>query len=239
MKRSRSVRTAVFLSAALVVAAQAEAQLFGSQGRSGRSGIVSLRERAAGNRKPRGSTASKSKPVADEFIDENARYLRENRSAGDFVGSDSRELKGFVGMQQGETEGAIRSAVEGNLVRTAPTPTVNRQLALPPRLGMYRPRLALGFAVTRPPAPAVGLVAARSLELSPSIHSTRPFEVSMAGRSATLRGAVASAHEKKLAALMLLFEPGISEVKNELEVLPVEVAPPTRPALGPEPGGDR
>jgi hypothetical protein len=50
--------------------------------------------------------------------------------------------------------------------------------------------------------------------------STNRFAVSVAGTEATVRGAVASARDRKLAELMLLFEPGIDRVQNLLEVRP-------------------
>ena len=73
------------------------------------------------------------------------------------------------------------------------------------------------------------------LSASPSIRATEPLEVSMAGRTATLRGTVESEHEKQLAGLMLLFEPGISKVQNELAVAPSDSTPSAEPRPAPVP----
>ena len=147
------------------------------------------------------------------------RFLRGARDATDFVGADSRD-RGFVGGQSA-ADGEIRSSIENarELVREAVDPAINR-MRTPPQLesGMYAPRLRLGFTPTRLPAQAMETSMMERLSVSPSIRSSTPLEVSVAERTATLRGTVGSEHEKKLAGLMLLFEPGISEVRNELAV---------------------
>ena len=40
------------------------------------------------------------------------RFVRGNRRITDFVGADSTEQRSFVGVQQGETEGRIISAIK-------------------------------------------------------------------------------------------------------------------------------
>ena len=57
--------------------------------------------------------------------------------------------------------------------------------------------------------------------------------VKMEGRTAVLQGAVASEHQRRLAARLALFEPGVSDVRNELKVDPA-VAPPEK-SSPPEP----
>lgn len=57
---------------------------------------------------------------------------------------------------------------------------------------------------------------------SASRHSARfgRIEVSVEGRTARLQGTVASADDRDLAALIALFEPGISDVQNDVIVQP-------------------
>ena len=53
------------------------------------------------------------------------------------------------------------------------------------------------------------------------------IEVLVAGRTATLRGAVASARQRELAEIVARFSPGIFQIQNELTVRPPPaVAPP-------------
>ncbi len=228
--------TAVLLATAL--ASDVHAQIAGrrsvGQGISrGRTGIAtparpSPRERAAGLR---GRPAGENPGGAAEDVGQitgDERYLRENRSAADFVGADSGESRGFVGGQATEVSAEdIQSAITEPLVRPGATVNVNRPLApqVPRSTEMYRPRLSIGFNFTRQTPRDTSLAARNQLRTSHAIHSTAAIEVSIAGRTATVRGAVASEHERKLAELLLLFEPGISEVTNELEVKPPDPRP--------------
>jgi len=223
------VTCAALFAISLIWSAAAEAQI-------DNRGATSLRDRMQ-NRMNSGASSranSRANPgangganlganpgaVAEDVggISGDERFLRDARDAADFVGAGSRE-GGFVGGQSAVGDGEITSAIEGDLVREAVQPAINRLLNLPQLpTGMYAPRLRLGFTPTILPAPAIEMMAVQRLSVSSAIRSTRPFEVSMAGRTATLRGAVASEHEKRLAGLMLLFEPGISKVENELAV---------------------
>jgi uncharacterized protein YjbJ (UPF0337 family) len=176
--------------------------------------------------------------VADDVgeITGDERFLRDARDASDFVGADSRE-GGFVGGQSA-ADGEIRSAIEnaGDLVREAVDPAINRIRSLPQlQTGMYAPRLRLGFTPTTLPAPTMEAALVQRLSTSSAIRTTEPIAVSMAGRTATLRGTVVSAHEKRLAGLMLLFEPGISKVENELAVATPESSSPVEPQSKPAP----
>lgn len=217
----------------------AEAQTSRASASSSR-GITSLRDRMQSRMNSGGS--SRASALADDedsvgAISGNERFLREARDATDFVGAGARE--GFVGGQSAVGQAEIRSAIEGDLVREADDPAINRQRSLPQlQTGMYAPRLRLGFTAATLPLPTLQQAVAERLSASATIHATRPIEVSMAGRTATLRGAVGSEHEKRLAALMLLFEPGISRVENELSVAPPAAdspMPQPLPAAAPVP----
>jgi hypothetical protein len=87
---------------------------------------------------------------------------------------------------------------------------------------VYNPRLAVGSAPLARPAEVSTtgwqLPALRRLESAFAKDRIRSIAVSLEGGKATLRGTVSSEHERTLAALMALFEPGISEVQNQLVV---------------------
>ena len=66
--------------------------------------------------------------------------------------------------------------------------------------------------------------------------SGAPLEVSLEGRTATLRGTVATRHDRALAEQLLLLEPSVARVKNELQVGPVGATPgKSQPQPGPSP----
>ena len=59
---------------------------------------------------------------------------------------------------------------------------------------------------------------ASRINVSRSIQPIVPVEVTISNRTATLRGVVATANGRDLAVRLVLLEPGISRVKNELTV---------------------
>jgi len=161
----------------------------------------------------------------------NERFIRGNRRAGDFVGRDTRERKGFVGTQQGGQSGRARPAVTGTIHAA---PDANRTGSHPhaSASGPSEPRLSIAFAVTPPTGGQLATSLARQLQASPGFQATGRIAVSVANGIATLRGEVASARDRAMAEQLALFEPGIDSVRNELKVRP----PP--PSLQPYlPGG--
>lgn len=209
-----SITGLAVLALSLLWASVAEAQ---------RTSIIDqIRERRSSEANPGAVAEDVGAITGDE------RFLRDARDADSFVGA-SRE-GGFVGGTSAVDQVEIRSAVEGDLVREAIDPAINRMRTLPQLpTGMYAPRLRLGFTPTTPPAPAMEAAMADRLTKSTTIRSWAPLEVSLAGRTATLHGTVGSEHERRLAGLMLLFEPGISKVENQLAVAPSDAAPPESP----------
>jgi hypothetical protein len=99
-----------------------------------------------------------------------------------------------------------------------------------------RNTVSLGFT---PPAPAPNAADSRLtglLRRSPRIQQVTPIEVELRGRTAILRGTVATDHDRDLARLAVLLEPGVAQVRNELavagqrgEALPSPPPPPSIP----------
>lgn len=146
------------------------------------------------------------------------RFFRDRRPADAFVGRDRVDVAGFVGANQAQNQGPILSAI-GEL-REIVNPNVNR---LRPQIeaarpGPYRPRLTLGFTADPSPAP----VRARALEnrLAKVMEDrlSGPVEVTLAGETAILEGAVASEHDRHVVAEWVRLEPGIAEIENRLRV---------------------
>ena len=155
------------------------------------------------------------------------RRARGGENSG-FVGADSGDIRGFVGMQQAENTGRIESAVSDLRIETGPD--ANRPGAAVPRtrVRMYDPRLKVSFDFAPRPTAEVSTDLTRRLQsslqspLQSSLmrEAAGSIEVSKEGTTAILRGEVASERDRRLARLLLLLEPGISNVQNQLIVSP-------------------
>jgi hypothetical protein len=87
--------------------------------------------------------------------------------------------------------------------------------AVSPRMAL--PQLSMGSGPL-PPASDAGATLSALLERSRQIQKRSPISVTVKDYTAILRGRVATEHDRSLAAALLLLEPGIWEVQNELVV---------------------
>jgi hypothetical protein len=170
------------------------------------------------------------------------RFLRGNRSTSDFVGADGRDLGGFVGMQQANT--STRVLPPATTLRPPTTPDANHNARVD-RSPIYEPQLTLNFQHSAPADQARASTLSRRLRTCLAQRVSGQIEVSMEGRTATLRGVVASESDRALVQRMVLFEPGVSQVRNELAVQspaafptppPAPTGPPSAEPLRPESG---
>jgi osmotically-inducible protein OsmY len=167
------------------------------------------------------------------------RFLRGSRAAGDFVGTDSGDRAGFVGSATADNSGPIQSATTGALVRTTTGPAINRTRVRSPAPYMYEARLRIGFDVNPQSLPMRKTKVDQRLMQARAIDPASSIEVQLEGSTAILRGTVGSGREKNLAEMLLMFEPGISNVKNELVVRPPSRVPARSPSdSGPPKDGD-
>jgi len=150
-------------------------------------------------------------------IQGNERFIRKS-SAGGFIGNDPRQRRGFVGGSSTNITGRVRAAAEQARVTMAPS--VNREAAstINRSTGIYEPRLAIGFEVERPSDVQVTVRTVLQLHLTHAFPPTTRIEVSVADGIATLRGEVLSERDRSLAEQLVLFEPGIAGVRNELRL---------------------
>ena len=152
------------------------------------------------------------------------RFVRGNRRAGEFVGINSRAGQDFVGRDP-SAEGGRSGNVSTSRGRQR-TPGAGRRSGsrLNPRLRpvkpgfMYHPRLDVAFQVDPPPTAWRADQLKSRLEQSLQGFVDQPFEVTVEGRTATLRGVVDSQDSRELAEILATFEPGISQVENQLTV---------------------
>ena len=149
---------------------------------------------------------------------ESGRFLRENRGDGEFVGADSKEQGGFVGLQGASGNAPVRSATSGLRIQKSREANVRRQAASERRNTIYDPRLVVAFDVNRQPPREVQAVLRRRLLSSPNLNWAGPVEVTVRGDTAVLSGKAASSRDRELAALVLMLEPGISKIENRLTV---------------------
>ena len=167
-------------------------------------------------------------------IQGNERFLRGNRSRADFVGADRVETRRFIGLYQGNQARSVRTAVEGLVERRAATTALNQPRG-PLKAGELVERLSLDDEF--PPTERWINAEEMSQRLSGALSrlGDTTIEVSVAGRKAILRGAVASAKEREMAAMIVSFEPGISEVQNHLVVRRSPALPSSLPPGLPPP----
>lgn len=149
------------------------------------------------------------------------RFLRQNRSALDFVGRDIADVPRYVGLLQARTRGQIPAATQGLTRRVDRSESLNQPLVPARRGTLYPPRIDLTADMSS--ASNSTLVSQQALETlirSPQLAGTSRIEVLLAGRTAILQGEVPSAADRELAEILLTFEPGISAIQNELQVNP-------------------
>jgi hypothetical protein len=119
-----------------------------------------------------------------------------------------------------ESAGAANAAVSDQL----PSPTVPiAPVTIPSNGGPAagsgtNGTLTLGFEPVRAAPDQVGQTIALRLTKLPSIHFLGGVRVDIVGRTAYLRGRVASEHERDLAERVVLLEAGIDDVVNLMEV---------------------
>ncbi len=170
-----------------------------------------------------------------QMVDDNARFIRGNRDAGDFVGSDLGDSQTFVGMQQTDIEADLSSAVDELLIEETPDVNLGTQPVIPPRMLLNAPRLQVGFDFTPRQPDVVSAQLTRRVGLTLSSDASNRIEVSMEDGVAILRGEVVSERDRKLAGILVGFEPGVARVRNEIQLATAAPAPARQPLLPPPP----
>jgi hypothetical protein len=190
--------------------------------------------RAMGRSRSRASAPALEQQGGTGDIQGTERFLRGNRGARAFVGTSAQQARQFVGTEQATGASSVRTAVEDLREPRSVRSAVNQPRG-PLRRGEIYERLTMDL--TPPPAPASQTVTVAPLatRVTESLRrlGAASVEVSMEGRTATLRGTVASARQRDLAEWMVRFEPGISQVSNLLAVETAENLP--GPSLSPSP----
>lgn len=177
--------------------------LFGN--RSVGAGSISAGQRTFGSNRTTGDGASGDAASGE-------RFSRENRQ-GQFVGSDSGDLQNFLSQAAGARGGPNAAGGRGGQNRQGFNQGGQQQ---PARL--IRATLRVAFSYPPRNTVAASTKLASRINVSRVIQPIVPVEVTISNRTATLRGVVATANGRDLAVRLVLLEPGISRVKNELTV---------------------
>ena len=140
-----------------------------------------------------------------------ARFQRENRSTADFVGKSGINDPAAL-LNRGT---AAAEVVE----RRVPEVLLNPPRTPASRTRMYEPRLSVGFPLASRPEVEVSAnldqQVANLTQRDPALRVTATVE----GRTARLQGTVSSQSDREMLEQLILFEPGISSVQNDLQVL--------------------
>jgi hypothetical protein len=232
--------TGAIIMAAAPAFAQANFPNSSSAGSTGSSGLFGSRSVggsvSAGNRTTTGSSASGGLMNQENAgqLDGSERYMRGNRQ-GAFVGADSADASA-LGQQQGQMGG---NQFQQNQLQQMLGMNRNQQAQMMNQQGQgqngangrnnreIRAILQVDFDT---PALAPGRVAAQAQKVlvrAKPLQGLGTIQVGMQGRLAVLSGTVHSERARKLAEQLVLLEPGISGVQNDLQVSPPP-APPAR-----------
>ncbi len=153
------------------------------------------------------------------MVQGNERFLRGNRAASDFVGTANREEIGFVGqVNAANLDPSQVPTTLGVTRRQNRAPQINRPVRRHRPNTLHEPPLELAFQPEPEALQRLAATAAEKITQSLGERFGNRIEVSVEGRTAILRGEVDTAESSRLAALMAGFEPGISDVRNELQV---------------------
>jgi len=230
---------------------QANRSLFGTGSTLGGSVTAGSRNFASGTGQTGQAAGSSSQAselvtglqqITQQFVSSTARFSREGRQAGQFVGTSTQEMQGFVGSvqagqntgQQGRTGLQSGTGLQGggrNRTVGANRPGAAGRAAAGRRRSTTQIRASVSVGFRRPVVAPTGVsrVLAQRLSNSRRVQVVSPVEVVIQGRTATLRGVVATQYDRALAEQLARLEAGIGQVRNEL-VVAVAPAEPELPA---------
>ncbi len=183
---------------------------------------------SAGNRSLTGSNAPSLQNIGNNAgqLTGSERFVRGNRQSGQFVGGDQSTsptnfLSALGNNQQNNNNRNLR-----NNQQSRPQSANQQDNSLSPKM-----RVTYTSAIELPASDSVksSTDIASRLNKSSQLKTKLPFTVSIQEGTAILRGVVASPHDRALAERVVLLEPGISMVQNEIEVVAPVPKPSSRP----------
>lgn len=163
------------------------------------------------------------------------RFLRENQDVGQIVGGGTEGVGNIRGSAEAATGGQAGRAGTSQLGRGRNNLNnlmnqFNQNMGRQTTRQLSRIPFEIGFEA--PPAAPSGEVTLRIQNRLTRIAQARKMgqvSLAMEGQVAVIRGQVANESDRDLVARMVLLEPGISDVRNEIAI-PTASTPPTAPA---------
>jgi hypothetical protein len=163
------------------------------------------------------------------------------RRAGDFVGANpTGQAQNFVGAAQAQGAAGNMAVGGGSYGPGMQMGAAGRAAGAGMQFGagaaqapVIRTRLSLGFENPAPdPQKFSSLLGQRLMDL-PGIHWGSVVQVEIQGRTAILRGVVATEHDRDLAARVVRLEATIEQVDNKIDVAARSATPATAPRANP------
>ena len=175
-----------------------------------------------GSRSGTGLTAASAGQVQG-----NERFVRGSRQPGEFVGAGGDTAGGAGGFVGSQMAGARSTGSRSNMGLSSLANRDGNQPNQTTRSSRsdVRRRVRLGFSVVRPAATDVVPRLRLQLEKIIQPRASSPIQIEIEKGTATLRGAVASAHDRVIAERLVLLEGGIWKVNNELTVFEAQTPP--------------
>lgn len=193
---------------------------------TGRTGQTVAGTTTQGSASPLGTTSGQLSPAA--------RFVRGARQPGEFVGAGSEDLAGFIGAVQAGAAQTGRTGLGtlGSQARSTRTSTQGRSTS--GRAGATELRTPVQMDFEFPARSTTTAAAAIQTRLNQILAAeTLPgIRVELSGETARLSGVVATARERQLAERLVLLEPGIWAVSNEL-IVAESAGPSDRGTAGP------
>jgi hypothetical protein len=175
---------------------------------------------AIGSSQPRAQAGNPNSGSLSPSV--SGRFIRGNRSRNDFVGSNRTDQQGFVGSTQAIGVGRVQSSVDG--LRVPNQRSVNRPLPTQPSTGLYYPKLEIDFAPQIESSEELEKVPRSEtvfFEAQERISKLTGAKVNVirVGGLAIARGEVRDSKTAELVTTLLGFEPGVDQVRSELEIV--------------------
>lgn len=203
---------------------------------SARQGIFGSRTMGgAGTRSGRGTFGSGAGGAGDALSVPSdiasARFVRGNRQAGDFVGGSAQNMDHFVGGVQDDMStgnsmysgGAFSPTMSGGGYPNSRQNANRNQQGQQGGTGNAGQtatsiRTVFSTAFDRPQPTSEKFSTSLTRRLAQTSASQPRVQVELQGRTAILRGVVASEHDRSLMEQLIRLEPGIDGVNNEIVV---------------------
>lgn len=137
-------------------------------------------------------------------------------TSNDFVGTDLAELRRFIGASQASAQAGAQRVNRGIGQGFQSDQPDNQDSG--PAQRKFRTRVRIGFSVVPISNTNLSERLSRTLQRTLQVRLATGTRVVIDARTAILRGTVSTNHARRLAEQLVLLEPGISRVQNEIVV---------------------